>query len=575
MLIVVGGPGLLLVLLLLVFGVSLYRETNVRAEPKFTVVTKAETTSDRRARSVATNKATTAARIGATFLNDPSDPAWAGADDQSLLFGVSVVGDDGRPLAHAKVSYYQRPTFQLSNDDGDLLRSSTPAEAEADENGESRIIGQKGSEYDVIITADGYAATRMRLRSAGAKKVKLGRPASIVGRVVDEDGNSLPGIEVELIHDGQPNAHFVTDELGDYIFNSVTPTNATLLIRNANYLPATGYATVEAGDRTRRDFTLKRGGRLDVEVVDGGGQPVVGASVVLIQLNDGSGVGRVLTSYQGIATFESLQEDASYAVAVRSRTSGAARQVVLCEPRMMGSRTYRREKVVLAPVWSYSAVVRTEDGHPVPGARIILESRNLSAHDSSRDFITIETDEQGRFTVTGLLSQMTYDAFIYHEQFAVNSVIQIQESSPGAIVGPSPSAPLAGNSPTNSNSNSNSSTTTPNPSSTPEPINPEKLPEVTVPVARKGEVTGSVVDESGNPVSNALVFVTLLGAPQGSPGSILIGRTDATGQYSFANLPPGEVSLQAITLANGTTAGSVTLNIAEDGRHTEIIHVQR
>lgn len=573
MLIVVGGPGLLLVFLLLIFGVSIYRESNVRSEPKFTVVTKAETAIDRRARILDARKSTATSRNGATFMNDPTDPAWAGADDQSMLFGVSIVGEDGRPLPNAKVSYYQRPTFQLSNDDGDLLRSTTPAETTADENGESRIVGQRGSEYDVIIAADGYASTRMRLRSSGTKKIKLGRPASIVGHVTDEDGNALPGIEIELIHDGRPNSHFVTDEFGDYIFNDVTPTNATLLIRNANFLPATGYATVEPGDRTHRDFTLKRGGRLDVEVVDGGGRPVVGASVVLIDLNDGSGVGRVLTSYQGVATFESLQEDSSYAVAVRSRTSGAARQVIVSEPRMMGSRTYRRERVVLAPEWSYSAVVRTEDGHPVPGARIILESRNLSAHDSSRDFITIETDENGRFTVTGLLSSMTYDAFIYHSQFAVNSVIQIQESSPGAILGPVQTAAAGNQDPVPSGSTPTS--TVPTPVAAPEPVDPEKLPEVTVPVARKGEVSGSVVDESGNPVSNALVFVTLLGAPQGTPGSILIGRTDANGQYSFANLPPGEVALQAITLSNGTTAGSVTLSVAEDGRHTEIIHVQR
>jgi hypothetical protein len=268
-----------------------------------------------------------------------------------------------------------------------------------------------------------------------------------------------------------------------------------------------------------------------------------------------------------------LQEDSTYAVAVRSRTSGAARQVVAGEPRMMGSRTYRRERILLAPEWSYSAVVRTEDGHPVPGARIILESRNLSAHDSSRDFITIETDENGRFTVTGLLSSMTYDAFIYHSQFAVGSVIQIQESSPGAILGYSQSAVSGSQEP--STAAASPAPTVPTPVADPEPVDTEKLPEVTVPVARKGEVSGSVVDESGHPVSNALVFVTLLGAPQGTPGSILIGRTDANGQYSFANLPPGDVALQAITLSNGTTAGSVTLSIAEDGRHTEIIHVQR
>ena len=70
-----------------------------------------------------------------------------------------------------------------------------------------------------------------------------------------------------------------------------------------------------------------------------------------------------------------------------------------------------------------------------------------------------------------------------------------------------------------------------------------------------GVISGSVVEASNNePVRKAIVTLTW----QGTPHSWATSRTDSSGQFKFAGLPPGKYDLRAIKPGNGTAIYGAT-----------------
>ena len=451
------------------------------------------------------------------------------AEEATVAFGLQVFGDDGKPLKNAKVRFFQRPSFQLSQDNGDLLLAGDAEGVEVDERGLAELKSRKGYFYDVVVTADGYPPRRYRLRDPGTKKVQMQKAGTILGRVVDEQQAPVAGIAVELIHDGAESAYSVTDADGNYEFGAVAPTNQAIVqIASSSFLRATKNVSIEAGDRVRRDFGLKPGDVLSVEVVDRTEQRLFGATVVLVELNSGIDVGTVTTNAGGTATFECLNDRMQYAIAVRLPGIGAARRLVRSTPQAVDGRMRRIERVVLDGEGIYAANITTRDGHPIPGARVILESEAMGPFDASRDRHVVDCDEFGNLRVEGLIPGVDYSAFVYHSQFAVSVSTEVKPTSTSGGEGGS------------------------------ENENGEPQPIVLDP---KGEVSGVVVNEAGEPVGGAIIFLTIKAVPDGTPGSVLVGRTDSNGAYSFPNLPPGTVELHAITISGGATSDPMNVGI--------------
>jgi hypothetical protein len=58
-----------------------------------------------------------------------------------------------------------------------------------------------------------------------------------------------------------------------------------------------------------------------------------------------------------------------------------------------------------------------------------------------------------------------------------------------------------------------------------------------------------------------MVFLTVGGAEPGTAGSVLVAQTGSDGGYQFTNVAAGNVSLEAISLLDSGSTGSVNMTV--------------
>ena len=183
---------------------------------------------------------------------------------------------------------------------GVLVRAEPPrggqgatSDAESEADGAFLLSGLPAGAYAVVAEAAGYARARASAR-AGAAPVEIVMDAggTIVGRVVDADGRPVEGARVhgESAEAGSMGDHFVwgsTGEEGDgrFTIRDAAPSTYVLRVRASGSgevsLPS---VKVLAGRTTDiGTVTLTSSGRVTGTVVDGDGQGIPGATVLVVR----------------------------------------------------------------------------------------------------------------------------------------------------------------------------------------------------------------------------------------------------------------------------------------------------
>lgn len=448
--------------------------------------------------------------------NKGEDAGEGVTDSFSNAIALLLVDRDGNPISGASIKIYRRPGFHFANLDASIMSEEVVGDVVSNADGESGFAAKDGYLYDISIEADGFATKRYRLRDPGSKRIVLRRMASVWGHVWNEAGEPLAGVPVELEHARGVLLKAVTTEKGEFEFNKVVPTAATLRIRSPHYQRDWRQIVVEGGIRHYREFFLRSGQSLDVSVLDEAGMPVSGASVDLQELNSGLIVAGVRTDETGIARFNSLDAESSYLVAVNAGTRGLARQVVPARNET-GSQSMT---VVLETAWTIAGRLVTTDGLAISGAMVVLESDGEEGLFSARHRVTVQTDENGNFVSSSLLPGVNYTILTYHPSFA-------STVTSGWSV-----------------------------------INSEGL---LLTMGDPSSVSGTIVGATGEGVTNAMVFLTIGGVEPGTAGSVLVAQTGTDGSYQFTNVGSGEVSLEAVSLLDGGSTGQVSLTLGDGG----------
>lgn len=137
-----------------------------------------------------------------------------------------------------------------------------------------------------------------------AESPEASRPpstGSITGQVVDQNGQPLKGVTIEISARGTRGETVSTDREGQFVINGVQPADYYLSATLPSYLP--DYAKwprtpVRVGDRVT--LTMIKGGVVTGKVIDASGDPVVTVPVRVLMVRDA--IGRAVTNGWGLRT---------------------------------------------------------------------------------------------------------------------------------------------------------------------------------------------------------------------------------------------------------------------------------
>lgn len=439
-------------------------------------------------------------------------------------FRINLVDEFGDPVVGAVTTVVARPVFQVNNsaNDRDLLGTLGETDFTTDEDGALAFLGESGREYELIVEVEGYAKKRYRLRDPGSRRVRLLRPSAIAGYVYTDAGDPIEGIEVEMWHDIDAFEHLVTDSGGYFEFTGVTPHSATLRVRSPFHEPQRiEHVTVEPGTRYIRDFYLRPGGSVSVDVIDAVGEPVADAQVELLESSSGLSLGTLATDMAGKAEFSALRHGRAYMLVATASSGATARTTFLTPPAEVDD--YRpldvHRTLTVAETWTLPVIVDA-GGIPIPGARVVAESESFGILDSTRHSTSGMTGEDGRVRLAGLVSGATYSVFVYHHLFATEIMAGVREED---VI--------------------------------------EQLP---IPLNSPVQLEGVVTTDGASPFANAIILVTLMGADPGMLGTQFLVRTDRFGRYELPNLPAGLVQFEIFDQVNRKLVETARLELDED-----------
>ncbi|MEE9394789.1 MAG: carboxypeptidase-like regulatory domain-containing protein [Planctomycetota bacterium] len=456
---------------------------------------------------------------------EPEEVAVPEPSPRAQVFELAIVGPDGNPIPNAEVTWIARPAFTIATAESlDITPPLTAEDLVADEEGRLALPREIGVIYELVVKAGAnYPAKRFRLIDPGFKRIKVEAAFSITGNIFDEQGGTVANASVELWHDLDRREVTTSDVNGRYSFPSVVQGEVvTLRVLSANHQREVRNFRVsgEHGTVDWQNFNLRRGGRLQVEVVDFEGNPISDAKVRLIELNAGLTVAENYADGNGIAVFESLMPRRQYMIEAESLEFGLGRkrltQAVVVHGD--GSLDALTERVQVLSTWSLRGTV-TMVGRgrlPVGGARVVFESQSDGVFLSSSRHRPpiVETDGNGNFLATGLIKGAHYTALVYHRDFAMGFERGIDEATYGQ-----PGA------------------------------------RFDYQMENGHRLEGQVLDEDGQPIPNASVFVTLLDDFDFGPalGKDIVITTDDQGYYVIDQFLVGQ-TLQIGAVDRGRSA---------------------
>jgi protocatechuate 3,4-dioxygenase beta subunit len=323
---------------------------------------------------------------------------------------LKILGPDGEPIPRALVEYPPMAPQEARNGRFEI---------------ESMHLAHWSAEVVVSDARDaqgnplGLAPARLTIpRGKGGEiEVRLARGSVIAGRVLDEQGNPIPGTLVQAAtgvpsrwgREEQPSG-IRTGEDGTFRVGPLGDGPHVLTVAPPEPFVAPAPQRVVAGSEDLR-IVLRRGVSALVTVLDGDGRPVPGAAVFVQEggsraaesvavddaadqllglLRDAPERHELRTGVTGTVRLPPLDPEQGYSVRVVGPRTGVSLAEVTLEGWRPAATTVR-----LARSWTVTGLVQDEQGLPMPGAYV--QARTESA--AERFAVA---DPEGRFEVRQL-----------------------------------------------------------------------------------------------------------------------------------------------------------------------------
>jgi|GEM_PF-2487721 len=202
------------------------------------------------------------------------------ADQGAALRGI-VVDSEGNPIEGAAVTVSKKAKMRKGN---------------SDEEGRFLITQIPEGNHRIVVAADGFASKDVYYHSFTTStyrqiEVRLARTANITVRVVDQQNNPLPGVEIRVVNckDRQGNHYRVAgtqqykcDDNGAFVLSDVPEGRLMFMSRTREY-----YCNSVLNEHDTNDspiiLKLQPTGTVKVSVFSAGGEPVVSKYMVEIE----------------------------------------------------------------------------------------------------------------------------------------------------------------------------------------------------------------------------------------------------------------------------------------------------
>ncbi|WP_281658304.1 carboxypeptidase regulatory-like domain-containing protein [Halobacillus sp. Cin3] len=309
---------------------------------------------------------------------------------------------------------------------------------------------------------------------------------SILGTVISSGNVPLPGAEVNLIDSFNAIiATEVTDVLGDYVFNSVSPGSYVLTVSAPTYQAETRGTSVQSNQTTIENFELAGSpGTVTGTVQTDASDPIPSAVIEVLDAGNNVIVSTT-TDALGVYFIDALAPG-TYTL----RTTATGYQTSFLGFSVEQGEMVNQDVTLVDQPGSLSGEV-TDDA---TGASI-EDATVQVVNQSGVTVASVLTDPFGNYTIPSL-PPGSYTVTVSHAGYAVQTV--------GAI------------------------------------ITPGNVTTLDVQLLRNaGDLEGIVEDGNNQPLSNATVQLLLNGV------AIASTLTDITGAYSLPNLEPGNYNVRA------------------------------
>lgn len=420
----------------------------------------------------------------------------------------TITDTNGNPIAGASVSVIPSSSGAAST-----------AEVKTDASGNYTLPKVQAGTYAVRASAPGYlggtSPTFVVQQGANvAPTLMLTQAATVAGTITDANGKPIAGASVYLVPPTGTTATVAgvkTDASGNYVLNNVPAGSYTVRAYATGYLSATSAAfSVVPGSNAAPTLALTQAATLTGTVTDANGKAIAGASVYVVPPSGATATTtEVKTDASGGYTFSGLAAGSytvrAYATGYFSATSPAFNIVP-------GNNTAPTLKLAQATVVGGS--VTDAAGNALAGASVSIVN---AATPTGSALATLSTNANGQYTFSSL-QPGTY-------------VLRVAKSGFASAVSPSFTVAVGSNT----------------------------APTVKLTALVTGSVAGTIIDDEGDAVPNASVYIvsTTAGTSQAFGG-----HTDANGNYLFANVPVGSYVIRAYESGYGS-ANSVAFTVIQ------------
>ncbi len=319
----------------------------------------------------------------------PAQPIVIALTRCGRLYGTVRLGD-GRPAADAEVRAQGASAIRTARTeaDGSYELGRVPA-------GPVRVTAVRQNLRSDVREPAGRPATMFAGRRTGPIDLTL-EPGLTVSGIVTAAQTGRPVAGAKVSSGVGPVA--VTDAEGRYTAEGLPPTRVALVARAQGFGGKARMVAPTTGARTRCDFALDPGGRVEALVLDERGQPVAGARIVPLynrsfQLNDMSNTFK--TDAAGRATLGDLATDQGLYLAASKPGAGNISRNVDFAPGALTAASTLILKKDLSPPGFIVGMVADQDGNPLAG--INLYRGYFDTGDAANPHAT--TDENGRYRI--------------------------------------------------------------------------------------------------------------------------------------------------------------------------------
>ncbi len=321
----------------------------------------------------------------------------AGIRNQETSISGKVTSKvDGKPIAGAKAW---------------LDRLGRGTETDTDSDGKYSIIVERSGENRLWVAADGFATSLtvitiphgMQLKDVN---IELIAGADASGRVVDEEGNPIEGVEVWTAVTNASMEPVETDDQGRYTFKGLEPfrkyTMQAGFKRQADHpIYRNGWVEISVdkpGEIKAPDIVLRarKGITISGRVVNESGEPIAGAEVIAGKAPYMSNSVQAQTDDAGRYAVRNVSEGDSFVIV---KAEGYAPD--LLKVQVMPDEDMQRD-FTMKPGKSIAGKISDEDGNPIKDVHIAVGTwyGNRAIYNTTT---WAQTDADGSFRVDNLL----------------------------------------------------------------------------------------------------------------------------------------------------------------------------